>query len=526
MFEGMSVLRKEERERSGPSEEAKALSRYLESKYAGGDARAKKVKKKKRARQNITVRDMDVSGFEAGAGGAGSDGEDEKDEAPVIANPEEAELLKRQTEKAKRYYEVGNGGAGWTKMDQDNGEDGAMLHRKRKPRHDSPDQSPQRRKSVRHDSPDQSPPRRKAARHDSQDPSPPRRKAVRHDSPDQSPPRRRAVRHDSPDLSPPRRKAARHNSPDLSPPRRKAVRHDSPDQSPPRRKATRHYSPDQSPPRRKGARRASADLSPPRRKAARHDSTDLSLPRTRGDRQEGGTLITHRHGTKRPPAMADGTTAGMVSGQQLRQDLEKKRRQDKARLLALDAGQTGEGAETVYRDAHGRRMSLEELKEKRAKEQKQREEQETAPWGSGLLQQREMERRRVEMQREAAKPFARSRDDKDLDEMYRTRTRFGDPMAQFTKKRQLTDEELAPPVITDSMRQFMNKSGFVVPQDVPPYSWLKRGVAPPTNRYNIRPGRHWDGVVRTNGFEQEFLKQLNEKKALEKEAMMWSVEDM
>ena len=59
----------------------------------------------------------------------------------------------------------------------------------------------------------------------------------------------------------------------------------------------------------------------------------------------------------------------------------------------------------------------------------------------------------------AAKPFARSRDDKDLDEMYRTRARFGDPMAQFTKKRQLTDEELAPPVITDSMRQYMNKSG-------------------------------------------------------------------
>lgn len=65
-----------------------------------------------------------------------------------------------------------------------------------------------------------------------------------------------------------------------------------------------------------------------------------------------------------------------------------------------------------------------------------------------------------------------------------------------------------------------------MPQDVPPYSWLKRGVTPPTNRYNIRPGRHWDGVVRTNGFEKEYLRQLNEKKALEKEAMMWSVEDM
>ena len=63
-------------------------------------------------------------------------------------------------------------------------------------------------------------------------------------------------------------------------------------------------------------------------------------------------------------------------------------------------------------------------------------------------------------------------------------------------------------------------------QAVPVHSWLKRNMGPPLNRYNIRPGRHWDGVDRSNGFEKEMFKQQNERASRNAQAMMWSQEDM
>jgi len=69
------------------------------------------------------------------------------------------------------------------------------------------------------------------------------------------------------------------------------------------------------------------------------------------------------------------------------------------------------------------------------------------------------------------------------------------------------------PSVVDSLglsAEDLKKSGFRIPQEVPPHSWLRRGIAAPNNRYNIKPGRHWDGVDRGTGFEVKMFKKKNE----------------
>lgn len=46
------------------------------------------------------------------------------------------------------------------------------------------------------------------------------------------------------------------------------------------------------------------------------------------------------------------------------------------------------------------------------------------------------------------------------------------------------------------------------------------------NRFGVPPGHRWDGVDRSNGYENRWFTKENAKKAVEEEIYKWSTEDM
>jgi hypothetical protein len=169
-------------------------------------------------------------------------------------------------------------------------------------------------------------------------------------------------------------------------------------------------------------------------------------------------------------------------------------------LRAADAGELGAGAETVYRDKHGRKLDyLTEMM--KGQEGKGSKESNAPAWGGGLKQQQLDDEQRAYMRREAAKPFARYADDADLDEHMRHTERWGDPLVGRTGG---------------------DKARAAAAALRPKY----RGPAPPPNRFGIQPGHRWDGVDRSNGFEKDFFKMQANASLRKQAAHMWSTEDM
>ncbi|KAL0406727.1 UNVERIFIED_CONTAM: hypothetical protein Slati_3986600 [Sesamum latifolium] len=182
----------------------------------------------------------------------------------------------------------------------------------------------------------------------------------------------------------------------------------------------------------------------------------------------------------------------------------------------MDPSVSGQAAEPIYRNkTTGEHISKEEFLKSRKKEEKPKEIK--LEWGKGLAQKREAEARVQEIEKEKDKPFARSRDDPDLDAMLKERLRWGDPMGHLVKRKHLE------PVLPDlGDNEKMKESGFIIPQDIPSHSWIRRGLDAAPNCYGIKPGRHWDGVDHSNGYDKELFERINVKRATEREAYGWS----
>nr|XP_015193218.1 PREDICTED: BUD13 homolog isoform X1 [Lepisosteus oculatus] len=512
---------------------AEYLKRYLSG---DGDGKTSKNKKAKKKRPQSTAKGMrivdDDVDWKQLIKSEEKDDYEEEEEAPVVAEviderPEEVKRLE-EFRNSKRWKTLGGTNEDFQDSDKFQGvrssaSSGAASQKRieetsRKGRHDSPDFSSVKR--SRHDSPDLSP--QQKGRHDSPDLSPQRK--GRHDSPDLSPQRKR--RHHSPDFSPSRQKTvprrARHYSSSPSPPVRshggspaRTHKKKDKDSSPPRSKSksapstrrAKDSDSDLSPPRRAARRSPDSDLSPPRRRGRGSDS-DLSPPRRRpqGGRGSDSDLSPPRRASRHSPSsqrMLSGGAAGLVSLDLLRKEREENRQRDRANQPLEEESRN---AETVFRDKSGKRRDIAHEREEQRQKAGEKEEKDRkyAQWGKGLVQA-ELQKRRVEdALREAQKPLARHVDDADLDRLLREQEREGDPMAGFLRRKK--EKELQRMGVKEKPRY--------------------KGPLPPPNRFNIMPGYRWDGVDRSNGFEQKRFSRIADKKAVQEMAYKWSVEDM
>ena len=446
---------------SAPDDDAKKKKRRRKKDKTDGSVKVKQVG------TGVRILDEDADDWKRADDPADANPE----EGPVVVDAKDAEVV-RDT-KARQYLGVKEDGSGWTVA-----EDLRSVEKSKSDAADDDDLSPPRA-SGRHDSDDDLSPPRASGRHDSDDSdddlSPPRERE-RHDSDDD----------DEGDLSLIRRErrlsaggAAAGIARDGAAPKNRSDVRETPRPS--------------SPPRGGGEGFANPAT---RAKDAAYD-TKLSTP------------------SSRRGVMTDGTSAGLVDATTVVREADEKREAAKARIAAMSAEMSGRDAQTLFRDkATGALVDAEELA-RRQDLARARPERTRPVWGGGIAQEREARERREALAEEASQPFARAEVDARADAAMRAASRFGDPMAHLARKRLAAslDAGASRNVVAGVDADALRRSGFRIPQDVPAHSWMRRGVGAPANRFSIKPGRHWDGVDRGTGFEQEMFKALNDRSA-------------
>ena len=119
---------------------------------------------------------------------------------------------------------------------------------------------------------------------------------------------------------------------------------------------------------------------------------------------------------------------GLLTGEQLKKTLPREK---PAKAAAQE--DAAQAQETVYRDSSGRRVDMAAERAEAARKKREREEAEAKKmeWGKGLVQREDQVKRRAEEAKMRARPFARDRDDVDMNEELMAQERWNDPAAAF-----------------------------------------------------------------------------------------------
>jgi pre-mRNA-splicing factor CWC26 len=187
-------------------------------------------------------------------------------------------------------------------------------------------------------------------------------------------------------------------------------------------------------------------------------------------------------------------------------------------LHGVDAAEMGAKAETVYRDKRGRKLDMlnEMVRQQEVLDGKRkREEREEYEWGTGEVQKRERKTQQEILEQMKKMPFARLDDDEELERKRRERVRAFDPI----NSKVFQEDPLAE---GKSKKQKKSKGQKKATKAKPKYA----GPPAPPNRFGIRPGYRWDGVVRGSNWEEKIMMRQNANTAVSEEAYKYAVADM
>ncbi|KAK9450286.1 Pre-mRNA-splicing factor of RES complex-domain-containing protein [Limtongia smithiae] len=211
---------------------------------------------------------------------------------------------------------------------------------------------------------------------------------------------------------------------------------------------------------------------------------DASLITTADDNDE-KVVVTQDDPEIPSPSLSSGPSrvGGLKTAAQVKATLDKKRATE---LAALEASSTsGKHAEVVYRDASGRRIDIAAYKARMEQQQldDERRKREAAEkekaLNKGLVQELQRTDEERKLSEAGGMSMTRYANDEGLNDTLKEQELWADPAANFLTKKKV---------------EKTSATGLQI----------YKGVFPP-NRYEIPPGHRWDGVDRSNGFEERLL---------------------